>query len=70
MLAEALLKDYTGSVNDLCETPLATFVNEVKCLLAICRKKKNVGNQCFSFHYNIILIVKLLCDRRFSEYLQ
>lgn len=29
MLAEALLKDYDGSVNDLCETPLATFVNEV-----------------------------------------
>ena len=29
MLAEALLKDYNGCVNDLCETPLATFVNEV-----------------------------------------
>ncbi|XP_063678021.1 uncharacterized protein LOC134813994 isoform X3 [Bolinopsis microptera] len=28
MLAEALLKDYSGCVNDLCETPLATFVNE------------------------------------------
>ena len=37
MLAEALLKDYTGSVNDLCETPLATFVNEVKYYLAICK---------------------------------
>ena len=32
MLAESLLKDYDGSVNDLCETPLATFVNEVYCI--------------------------------------
>ncbi|KAL5252716.1 hypothetical protein ACHWQZ_G015469 [Mnemiopsis leidyi] len=43
MLAEALLKDYTGSVNDLCETPLATFVNESIYSKLEDRKKNEKG---------------------------
>ena len=35
MLAESLLKEYDGSVNDLSETPLATYINEVTDITAL-----------------------------------
>ena len=43
MLADSLLKDYDGSVNDLAETPLATFINEVLMVLEF---QANRYNKC------------------------